>query len=186
MALEKNRSRINVVGGGLLKLEQIASGGALQTMRDTGHLVKVNLNDKHAMVKSVDIQGSLVHVQSGGRDVEIDVELKQSSSDEIGLLIAAPNKFYHIYYQVYLPDSGRYQELYAPCCIINPNLSLAFDAGKERIIPMKIHCLAPKGDVAVTPSDFNITAPAPYILIESAAAKGQITTAPGTIWTAAV
>ena len=188
MALARSRVRINVKGGGILKVEELTSGGAVATMSDLGYLTKVDISDTPGMVESVAADGILVNAQRGSQKVVFKGVLKQTTADEINLLKNASGKFYHVYYQVELSNPTlTYQEFYAPLCIIVPGPTLSFASETERTIEITIIVLAPKGNVTVTPAGFNITLPAIYTLVDTAAAAlGQVTTTNGTIYTAAV
>ena len=188
MALARSSVRINVKGGGLLKVEELVSGGVVATMSDLGYLTKVDFSDTPGMVESMAADGIMVNAQRGSQKVMIKGVLKQSSADEINLLKNAAGKFYHAYYQVELSNPTKtFQEFYAPLCVIVPGPVLSFASDTERTIEITIIVLSPKGNVAVVPAGFNVTLPAVYSLVDTATtALGQVTTTNGDVYTATV
>lgn len=189
MALGKSRTRINSKGKGvLLKLAEIASGGALTSMDDVGYLTDCSIVVEDAMVDSVDAGGQMINSQSGSEKVTIKGTLKQTSADEINLVNNAGNKFHHAYLQVQLDSpTVTYQEWYAPVCKIKPGVTLEFKSATERTIALEIVLLMPKGAVSVTPAGLNVAAGSYYTFAETATTPlGQVTTSTGTIYTAAV
>jgi hypothetical protein len=188
MALQKLRTRINVKGGNLFKIEEITSGGALTTMRDVGFIQSVQWGDEHNMVESISADGKLLNVQSGGNKPTITVVLKQTSIDEINLVKDIVNRLYHVYYQVLLDTPVvTYQEFYAPCCRISQGMVLNFASATERTIELKVSALWPKGAVTVTPAGLSTAANESYKVAETLTNPlGEVTTSTGTIYTAAV
>jgi hypothetical protein len=188
MALGKNRTRINIKGGGLLKIEEITSGGALTTMRDVGFIKSVNFTDDHAMVESVSADGKFLNNQSGGNKPSLVVTLLQTTIDEINLLKDIVNRLYHVYYQVLLDGPVvTYQELYMPCCRISQGLVLNFASATERTLELKVSVLWPKGVVTVTPAGLSVPVGSSYTVAETLTTPlGEVTTTTGTIYTAAV
>lgn len=185
LALARDRTRINVKGGGLLKTEVIASGGSAVTMLDLGYLDESGLTIERNMTEFRDDKGNVINVISGGEDWKFDIVLQQSSIDEINLVKNSADEFRHFYYQNKLAN-GRFQEIYIPLAKIINALELKFKAPDKRLIKVTIQALMPKGAVTVTPAAFNVPADAYGVIIESATAQGEITTATGTIYTAAV
>jgi hypothetical protein len=186
MALGKDRTRINVKGGGLFKIEEITSGGVLTSMRDLGFIQSCDFTDVHSMVESVSADGKLLNNQSGGNKPEMSVVLMQTTADEINLLANLQNKLYHVYYQVLLDGpTVRYQEIYAPCCRISQGLTLKFASATMRTLEVKVSILWPKTAVTVTPAGLSVPAGQYYTIAETATTPlGEVTTATGTIYTA--
>jgi hypothetical protein len=185
MALVKNRTRINVKGGGLLKLREL-SPTASDTFLDAGYLGGTDLDDAHDMVESKDERGFVIDYKSGGEAPVLKSVLKQSGIDEINLLKNAVGKYYEAYYYVKL-QNGNIQEINIPLCKIKPGPSLKMAAATERTLDLEIHMLAIPGESAIVraPTDYNID-PAVnryYVLLESATAKGVTTDTAATMWT---
>lgn len=95
LALARDRTRVNVRGGGQLRTEVIASGGALTSMLDVGYLDESGLTIDRLMTKFVSEAGNVVNVISGGEDWVFDVMLQQSSIDEINLVKNSADEFRH-------------------------------------------------------------------------------------------
>ncbi len=183
MAQLRDRTRINVKGGSLWKTEVIASGGSATTMLDLGYLHQTSWKIDRFMQKITDEVGNTVHVISGGEDWEFTFQLKQTSIDEINF--AKDDSFRHFYYKVKL-SNGRFQEVYIPLAKVSSVVELAFQAPNERLLSVTITAIMPKGAVTVTPSGLNVPADAYGVIVENAAALGEVTTSTGTIYTAAV
>ncbi len=189
MALGKSRVRMNAKAKGLLvKLEELTSGGALTTMQDLGYAEQVQIGDEHTMVDIQDATGDMINSLKGSRKCSIDITLLQSGKDELDLVANADGKFYHLYVQVQEDNpTVTFQEWYFPLVKIQPGYQQNFQAGNKRTVPIKIVALMPKGAVSVTPSGFNTAANVLFTMAETATtALGQVTTANGTIYTAAV
>jgi hypothetical protein len=183
MALQKDRERFAVKGGGIAKVKEVASGGTFTTMDFIGYAEETDIMIDQDMVEFKDERGFLINLVSSGETWKVTIQLLQVGIDEINLLKTAANKYFHFYYQAQLRN-GNYQEVYIPFCKIMPKVPLNFKPGK-RSIPVEIVALMPKGAVNVTPSDYNVPADAYGVIIENAAAKGEVTTSTGTIYTAA-
>jgi len=189
MALGKSRVKINAKGRGiLLKLYELVSGGAVQTMSDLGYVESVELMDEPAMQEAVDAAGDMANVVEGSRKVTVKAVLLQSSYDEANLVNTAADKFFHLYIQVKLDNpTATYQEAYLPLVKLTSSLVLSYGANSTRKIEVMFTALMPKGAVSVTPSGLNVAAGSYYTLVDTATtALGQVTTATGTIYTAAV
>lgn len=185
MALGKNRQTFSNKGGGLLKLRELTSGGALTTMEDIGYLSESGLNIDPKMVEHVDERGFVINALSGGEEWRWKSTLMQVSIDEINTLKTAQNKFFHLYYKSAALPNGNIQEIYIPLVKIVNVLELSFKNDK-RTIEVEFLALMPKGAVTVTPSGFNVPADSYGTIVENASALGEVTTANGTIYTAAV
>lgn len=181
LALGRDRTRINVKGGGLLKLRE-TSPTQTDTFSDAGYLGGTDLNDEHNMLEIIDEVGNLIDALSGGRKAMLKGILKQTSIDEINLLKNAVGKYYDAYYYVKL-NNGRFQELTAIPCKIKPGPVLSFKSATERTIELTIYFLAPKASATRAPVAYNVTVDEPYVLIEGAAATGVPTEATTTFGT---
>ncbi len=189
MALGKSRVRINAKGRGiLLKVYELASGGAATTMSDIGYVESVELVDEPAMQEAVDAAGDMANAVEGSRKVTVKAVLQQSSADEIALVNTAADKFFHLYLQVKADNpTVTYQEAYLPLVKITSALTLNYSANNVRKIEVTFTALMPKGAVSVAPSGLNVAAGLYYVIVDTATtALGQVTTATGTIYTAAV
>lgn len=181
MALTKARTRINVKGGGLLKLREI-SPTQTDAFVDAGYLGGTDLNDEHSMLEIVDEVGNLVDALSGARKAVLTTTLKQTTLDEINLIKNASGKYYDAYYYVKLANT-YVQELTAIPCKIKPGPVLTFKSATERTIQVTIYFLAPKATATRAPTAYNVTVDEPYVLIENAAAQGAPTEATSTFAT---
>lgn len=185
MANIKSRDRFNVKGGGLLKSAVIASGGALVTMDDLGYLDESGIMIDPGMVQWDDERGFVINSIPGVETWKFTANLMQSSIDEINLVKNGWNWYRHFYYYVKLAN-GLFQEMYIPLAKIINSLDLKYKAPDKRLVKVEILALMPKGVVTVVPAELSVPADAYGIIIENAAAKGEVTTATGTIYTAAV
>ncbi len=181
MALQRSRTRINVKGGGVLKLREI-SPTQTDTFSDAGYLGGTDLTDEHSILEITEEAGTLVDALSGARKAVIKTTLKQSSIDEINLLKNAVGKYYDLYYYVKLAN-GSVQELSAIPCKIKPGPVLSFKSATERVIEVTIYMLAPKASATRTPTAYNVTADEPYVFIENASAQNAPTEATTTFTT---
>ena len=173
MALQKSRSRINVKGGGDLRLRELDPTPA-DPFLVVGYLSETALNDEHNFIEAMDELGEVADALSGSQSVMFTPLLKQSSLDEINLLKNADGKLYEVYYSVAL-KSGNVQEYHFPFCRIKPGVVATFQSATERTIPCEIHALSPAAAFTHTPTDFNVVKGVPYTVIENAAAQGPPT-----------
>ncbi len=181
MALQKARTRINVKGGGLLKLREI-SPSQVDAFVDAGYLGGSGLNDEHSMIEIVDEVGNLIDALSGSRIAKFTTTLKQSTLDEINLIKNANGKYYDMYYYVKLANT-YIQELTAIPVKIKPGPVLSYKSATERTIEVTVYMLAPKATATRAPVVYNVTADEPYVLIENAAAQNAPTEATSTFAT---
>lgn len=171
MALARNRTRQDVNGGGILKLREI-SPTASDTFLDAGYLGGSDLGDEHSIIKWIDEVGNVINAQSGQREAGIKSVLQQSGIDEINLLKNARGKYYDVYYYKKNLESGLIQELSAGICKLKPGPVISMKSNTQRTLALEIYFLAPKAAFTRTPTDYNIVADEPYVLIENAVAKG--------------
>jgi len=169
MALQKDRIRENVKGGGVLKIREIYPN-ATNTFSDLGYLNGTDFKDERTENESMDEAGNFINVLTTGQKVTIETVLKQTSIDEINLLKNSEGKYYDLYYSVKL-QNGNTQELSIPLCKLKAGVTLSFKP-EARTLPLTIYALAPKSDYTRTPTDYNVTVNVPYTLIENATAKG--------------
>lgn len=170
LALSRDRLRQNVRGGGLAKLREIYPTPS-DTFLDLGYLNGTDLTDDHNMIEITDEAGNFIDTLSGSQKAMMKTVLTQSSIDEVLLRKNARAKYYDLYYSVLLAN-GNTQEVSAGIVKIKAGGNLEFKSGTLRGIELEIYFLAPKGDFTRTPVDYNIVAPAPYVIIENAVAKG--------------
>jgi hypothetical protein len=175
MSLGKNRTRVNVKGGGTLKLREM-SPTQTDAFSEAGYLGGTDLNDEHSMLEIIDETGNLIDAQSGARKCILTTTLKQSGIDEINLLKNAVGKYYDAYYVV-KGSNGTFQELSMGVCKLKPGAVLKYASATERTIALTIYMLAPKAAATRAPTAFNVVADEPYVLIENAAAVGAPTEA---------
>ena len=181
MALGKDRRRVNVKGGGLLRLREI-SPSQTDTFSDVGYLGGSGLNDEHSMIEIIDEVGNLIDALSGARKAVFTTTLKQSTLDEINLLKNAVGKYYDLYYYVKLAN-GSIQELTAIPVKIKAGPVLEYKSATERTIQVTIYMLAPKATATRAPTVYNVTVDEPYVLIENGSAQGAPTEATSTFAT---
>lgn len=186
MALGKSRDRFSNKGGGLVKLAELTSGGALVVMDDAGYVDESGLNIDPKMVQWDDERGFVIQALDAGEEWRFKAKLMQSSIDEINLIKNSRNKYYHMYYKSAALPNGNIQEIYLPLVKIVSVLDLPFKRGEKRLIEVEFLALMPKGAVTVVPAGFNVAADLYGVIVENAAALGQVTTLTGTIYTAAV
>jgi len=189
MALGKSRLTISARGRGItLKAYELTSGGAATTMTDLGYCSSVEFVDDPGTVEHVDAAGDMVQTNEGQRKVTLKAILKQSSYDEINLITGASGKFYHVYLHIKADNpTATLQEIYIPLAKITSALTLNYASATERTIECTFTALMPKGAVSVTPAGLNVAAGLYYVLVDTATtALGQVTTATGTLYTAAV
>ena len=183
MALDRNRGRINVKGGGKFKLRE-ESPTASNSWLDLGWATSLKLVDEHSMVDIIDDGGNFVDSKSGGRKATWEAVLKQSGIDEINLLKNAEGKYYDLYYSVLVANDTLTQEISIPLGKIKPGVVLEFKSATERTLAVQISCLAPKADYVRTPTAFNVTENVPYVITEGAVANDPPTDTASTLATA--
>ena len=189
MALGKSRVRINAKAKGLLfKIEELVSGGSTTTMSDAGYVESARIGDDHQMVDITDASGDFINDLVGKRTCRLEVVLLQTAKDELDLIANAAGKFFHAYLQVQLDNPTVYfQEWYFPLVKIKPGYNLPFQAGEKRTVTLMLSVLKAKGAVDITPNGLDVAADALFSMAETATtALGQVTTANGTVYTAAV
>lgn len=177
MALQKDRSRINVKGGGDLRIRELKPTPT-STFSKIGHIKGTDFIDEHTMVESIDDSGNYIDTNSGARKAMIKSVLMQSSLEEINLMRNAVGKYYEVYYRCVLAN-GSIQELSIAVAKIKPGAVLAMKSATERDIELEIYCLAPNADLVRAPVAYNVTENEPYVLIENTAGndKGEPTDA---------
>jgi hypothetical protein len=171
MALARDRTRQDLNGGGLLKLREISPTPS-DTFLDPGYLGGTDFGDEHSVIKWIDEVGNVINAQTGQREAGIKGVLQQTSLDEINLLKNARGKYYDVYYYKKNFETGKIQELSACCCKLKPGPVLSMKSNTQRTLALEIYFLAPKAAFVRTPTDYNVTADEPYVLIENAVAKG--------------
>lgn len=181
MALQKSRTRINVKGGGLLKIREIYPAQS-DTWLDVGYLGGTDLTDEHNMIEIVEEAGNFIDALSGSQKVTIVTTLKQTSIDEINLLKNTTGKYFDAYYYVKLAN-GNVQEISAIPVKIMPGPVLSFQSATERTLQVTMYFLAPKATAVRTPTSYNVTKDVPYVLIENANAINEPTETAGTFTT---
>lgn len=182
MALEKSRLRLNVKGGGTLRIRELSPTPS-NTFLDVGYVTSDIILDEPTMVDSVDEMGNFIDTKSGAQKVTWKAVLKQTSIDEINLLKNAVGKYYDLFYSVLL-SNGSTQEFRVWLCKLKPLLNLEFAAATERKLEVEFTALMPKGTFTATPTEYNVTAGAYYVVIENAVAKGVPTDAAASMATA--
>jgi hypothetical protein len=188
MALSRSRVRQNVKGGGLFKITELTSGGAATTMDDAGYIESLDLVVDPTMADFVEASGSLINRIRAMEKDTIKVVLQQSTADEINLVLTAAGKFFHAYYQVLLDNpTATYQEFYWPLVKIDPGLTLKYGGGGKRLVELNMTVLMPAGAVTIAPSGLSVVAGSYFTMADTATTPlGQITTAVGTIYSAAL
>jgi hypothetical protein len=152
-----------------------------------GYIQETDLIIDRKMTEYVHEDGTIVNVISAGEDWRLKPVLYQVGIDEINLILAQGSAYRHFYYKAYMPGIDKFQEIYIPLARILSPLNLKFKAGERRNIPLEIVALMPKGAVSVTPAGLSVPADAYGVIVETATtALGQVTTATGIIYTAAV
>lgn len=174
MALQKDRRRVNVKGGGILQVREIDPGTG--TFADLGFISDDVFTDEHTMVESIDSKGDYIDTKSGARKVQWTSTLMQTSKEEIDLMRNAEGKYYELYYKVVL-NNANIQEFVIPIARITPGAVLEFKSATQRTIKLTITALAPAAALTRTPTDYNTTIWTPYVLVENAVAVGVPTDA---------
>lgn len=168
-----------------MQLAPLTSGGVLTSMDDAGYLDESGLNIDPKMVEWVDERGFVINSLSGGEIWKWTSKLQQSSLAMINL-IRSYTSYFHMYYKSAALPNGNVQEIYIPLVKIVNALTLSFKAGEKRLIELELTSLMPKGAVTVTPAGLSVPDSSYGIIVENAVALGPVTTANGTIYTAAV
>jgi hypothetical protein len=186
MALAKDRTGFSVKGGGIFKIKEVASGGAFTTMDFLGWLKETAFDIDGDVVQFRDEAGRVINQLRSTETWKFTIITPQVGIDVIDLLRTANGKFFHVYYQGPLMPNGKYQEIYIPLAAVTSKVPLKFSPG-ERTIQVEVTALMPKGVVTVTPAGFNVAADTYGVITETATTPlGEVTTATGTIYTAAV
>ncbi len=169
MALSRLRTRLNVKGGGILKIREI-SPNASDAFLDCGWLGGTDVDDNRDPQTIKDERGFVVDVLEGGQMAMIKTTLLQSGIDEINLLRNAGSHYYDAYYEALLAN-GNTQQLSAAICKITPGVTLAYKPGGARVIAVTLNFLSPKAAFTRTPTDFNVVIDTPYVLLDNAVPK---------------
>jgi hypothetical protein len=170
MALARNRTRINVKGGGKLYIREI-SPTASNTYLDLGYLQSTEFMNDNAMVGEVDEAGVLPDMNQGSQKATLKAVLKQSSIDEINLLNNAAGKYYELYYKNANLANGYVQELSIPIAKLKVGTTLKGASATERQLELEVYALAPKAAYTRGVTAFNVTENVPFILTENATAQ---------------
>lgn len=181
MALGKTRQTFSNKGGGLLKIKEIASGGAFTTMDDIGYLEESGLNIDPKMVTHDDERGFIINALSSGEEWRFKTKLMQVSIDEINLLKTSQNKYFHIYYKSAAFPNGNIQEIYIPLVKVISVIDLPFKADKRQI-EVEFLALMPKAALTVVPAGLSVLVDTYGTIVENAVAVGEVTTTTGTIF----
>lgn len=167
MPLAKDRSRINVKGGGDLRVRPLKPT-PVDTWLVLGYQGGTTVNDEYGMVECIDEAGLQIEFLPGQEIVKISGTLMQSSIDEINHLKTVGTAW-EMYYKVILAN-GNIQEYNFPLVRFKFGPALEMAANKLRGIPFEARALAVKATWTRTPTNFNITADQAYVLTENAAA----------------
>lgn len=171
--MPRDRRRINVKGGGDLRVREI-SPTASNTFLDVGYLSSTVITDEGTMVESPDEAGNYIDTKRGARKVTVVGTLKQSSKEEIDLLRNADGKYYDVYYRVLLANTNVQEFRVAPAKL-KVGFVLNMASATERTLELTISGLAPKGAHTATPTAFNLLANDPLVIVEGATAVGPPT-----------
>ncbi len=182
--LGQDRLKFSNKGGGILKIEEIASGGSAVTMKFLSFLGESGLNIDPKNVEFKDERGMMMNIISGGEIWKFNSVLMQVGKDEIDY-IRQYNKFFHIYYKSATRQDGYTQEIYIPLVKITSPIDLKFK-NEARNLPVEFTALMPKAALTTTPAGLSVAADTYGTIYESNAPVGEVTTSTGTIYTTIV
>jgi hypothetical protein len=139
MALGKNRSSIFVRGLG--KAEILKKEPTLDTaFSDIGYLKSAQISDISDMIDIGADNGQVVEYLEGSERCGMELQLLQSSFDEVDALRQMPGKIYAVRYAG-LTNTLRYQYWCMESCRIDPSVNLTFQGSTERTVPARIRSL---------------------------------------------
>jgi len=167
MALQRDRTRQDVNGGGTLKLRQISPTPS-DTFLDVGYLGGTDAEDAHSIIKWIDEVGNVINAQTGQRECGLKGILYQTSIDEINLLKNARGQYFDLYYYKKNLETGKIQEISACISKLKPGPVLSMKANSQRTLALEVYFLAPKAAFTRTPAGFNVVADEPYVIAEQA------------------
>lgn len=175
MALQKDRGRLVVKGGGTFSIRELYPT-ATDSFSDLGYVKSTTLTDEHSLIEHVDERGLLVNYQSAAEKFMVTLSMMQSGVDLLQLLQNAGNKRYEGFYAVRLPDDGNWQEVSIPLMRIRPGYPGGIQrASGEQLLEVSCVALAVKQALTRTPTGFNISADKTYVIAENASALGAPT-----------
>jgi hypothetical protein len=166
MALGKDRSRINVKGGGTCLIREIRPT-ATDAFSNLGVIERVSLNDEAGMIDVPDAEGNALEYLQGSKRVGIEIVLAQTTKDEIDFVTNCGSKYYDVLYAVLL-ENGNTQQLSFPLVKFKPGSQLTFAGSTKRTVMLTGVALAPKAAFTRNPTAFNITANVPFVIYENA------------------
>lgn len=184
MAMQKDRTRFNVRGGGNLQLRQLVSGSVSTTWSSMGHMMSDKLNDAPSMQDFVNDAGDMLSVLVGAFKITWEGVLMQVGIDEINFIRNTGGLFFEMYYSVVLAN-GNTQE-FNGIVMLEPKVVLNFASNAKRDIPVMMTFIKAKAAYTRTPTDYNNPNIDYYLVLENAVAKGLPTDQVGTVYTATI
>ncbi len=153
MTLQKDRTRINIKGGGLA---EISTDVETPSWQDLGYLQESQVVDNTDTEDSNDETGLYVGLLLGNEKVTFQTTLKQTSLDEFNLVRNNKGNDLLLRYQVKL-NNGKWQLWAFGLCQIMPGIDTTFNTS-ERQLPVEFVLLpgASTGkyyDIAETDND---------------------------------
>lgn len=166
MALGKDRSRINVRGGGDLYIRELKPT-ATDAFSQLGIIEKFEIVPDFGMMDIPDAEGNILDFLAGQKRFGINITLAQSSKDELDFIHNASGKYYDMLYNVPMEDGTTQQWSF---CLVKfePGSPLSFAGSTKRSPMLKGVALAPKAAFTRTPTTFNIVKNTPFVLYQNA------------------
>lgn len=175
-----DRKKFSNKGGGKLKVKELANGSNAVTMDFLSILGESGLNIDPNIVEFKDERGMLWEILPGGEIWKWKSTLLQVGKDEIDF-IRSYQKYFHMYYVSAPFANGYVQEIYIPLVKISSPLDLKFQ-NSARNLPIEFTALMPKAALTVTPAGLSVPEDTYGVVVENAAALGEVTTQAGTIY----
>jgi hypothetical protein len=165
MALGKDRSRINVRGGGTLLMRELKPT-ATDGFSDMGVVESIVLSDESGMIDIPDAEGNALEYLQGSRRVGIEITLAQTSKDEVDFVTNCGGKYYDVFYAVPMEDLTTQSISF---CLVKfkPGNQLTFAGSTKRTCKLTGVALAPKAAFTRTPTAFNIVKNAPFVVYQN-------------------
>jgi hypothetical protein len=183
MALGKSLPRINLQGGGDLRVRELYPTPT-DNWSVVGYIQGTNLADAHEVMEIVDETGEQIDEVPTGQSVTITTQLMQSTIDEMNLVKDAASKYYELYYHAELRIAKHF-ELRA-IGRIKPGLNISFAAKTIRTIQFEFSAVAVKGAVTGSPAALDMAAGDYYVITENTSAQNPPSTAAATVASAAL
>lgn len=182
MALGKDRSRINVRGGGDILIRELKPT-PVDAFTNLGIVEKFEIIPDLGMMEIPDAEGNLLDWLSGLKKFGVNITLAQSSKEEIDFVNNAGGKYFDVLYNVPMEDTTTQQ--FSICLLkIAPGTPLTFAGSTKRPVVLSGMALAPSAAYTRTPTAFNIVKNVPIVIYQNATPAATPTDVAATLYAA--